>query len=83
VEYADGRARWRDGYPAVFPPGTYWLQRFASVLVPAAPLLDGDRRWIGPVAGTRVAVSPTADYHPVQVTEPTPCDGTTLAVYTA
>jgi hypothetical protein len=33
VEYADARARWRDGHPAAFPPGTYWLQRFASVLV--------------------------------------------------
>jgi hypothetical protein len=33
VEYADARARWRDGVPAVFPPGTYWLQRFASVRV--------------------------------------------------
>jgi hypothetical protein len=31
--YADARARWRDGVPAVFPPGTYWLQRFASVPV--------------------------------------------------
>jgi hypothetical protein len=33
AEYAAARARWRDGQPAVFPPGTYWLQRFASVLV--------------------------------------------------
>jgi hypothetical protein len=33
AEYADARARWRDGHPAVFPPGTYWLQRFASVPV--------------------------------------------------
>jgi putative transposase len=33
AEYADARARWRDGIPAVFPPGTYWLQRFASVPV--------------------------------------------------
>ncbi len=33
VEYAAARARWQDGQPAVFPPGTYWLQRFASVLV--------------------------------------------------
>jgi len=31
VEYADARARWQDGAAAVFPPGTYWLQRFASV----------------------------------------------------
>jgi putative transposase len=33
VEYADARARWRDGHPAAFTPGTYWLQRFASVPV--------------------------------------------------
>jgi REP element-mobilizing transposase RayT len=33
VEYADARERWRAGVPAVFPPGTYWLQRFASVPV--------------------------------------------------
>ena len=33
VEYASARERWRDGVPAVFPPGTYWLQRFASVPV--------------------------------------------------
>jgi len=33
LEYADARARWREGAAAVFPPGTYWLRRFASVLV--------------------------------------------------
>jgi hypothetical protein len=33
VEYADARARWRAGAAAVFPPGTYWLQRFASVSI--------------------------------------------------
>jgi hypothetical protein len=33
VEYASARERWRDGIPAVFPPGTYWLQWFASVPV--------------------------------------------------
>ena len=33
TEYASARERWRDGIPAVFPPGTYWLQRFASVPV--------------------------------------------------
>jgi len=33
VEYASARDRWRNGIPAVFPPGTYWLQRFASVPV--------------------------------------------------
>jgi len=32
-EYADARARWRDGFAAVFPAGTYWLQRFASIQV--------------------------------------------------
>jgi hypothetical protein len=31
--YADARSRWRDGVSTVFPPGTYWLQRFASVPV--------------------------------------------------
>jgi putative transposase len=36
VEYADARSRWRDGVPAGFPQGTYWLQRFASVSVLAA-----------------------------------------------
>jgi hypothetical protein len=33
VEYAAARERWREGLDAVFPPGTYWLQRFASVPV--------------------------------------------------
>ena len=33
IEYTSARERWRDGIPAVFPPGTYWLQRFASVPV--------------------------------------------------
>jgi hypothetical protein len=33
VEYARARDRWRNGIPAVFPPGTYWLQRFAAVPV--------------------------------------------------
>jgi hypothetical protein len=32
-EYACARDRWRNGIPAVFPPGTYWLQRFALVPV--------------------------------------------------
>jgi hypothetical protein len=27
------RECWRDGAAAVFPPGTYWLTRFASVPV--------------------------------------------------
>jgi REP-associated tyrosine transposase len=33
MEYAIARDRWRNGIPAIFPPGTYWLQRFASVPV--------------------------------------------------
>jgi putative transposase len=33
VEYASARERWRDGAAAVFPLGTYWLQRFAAVPV--------------------------------------------------
>jgi len=33
VEYASARERWRNGIAAVFPAGTYWLQRFASVPV--------------------------------------------------
>jgi hypothetical protein len=33
IEYASAREGWRDGVPAVFPPGTYWLQRFAAVRV--------------------------------------------------
>ena len=34
--YIDARQRWRDGAPTLFPPGTYWLRRFA--FVPVAPL---------------------------------------------
>ena len=33
IEYASARDRWRNGIAAVFPPGTYWLQRFAAVPV--------------------------------------------------
>ena len=33
TEYASARERWRNGIPAVFPSGTYWLQRFVSVPV--------------------------------------------------
>ena len=33
IEYASARERWQNGVPAVFPAGTYWLQRFASVPV--------------------------------------------------
>jgi putative transposase len=32
-EYARARQCWREGAAAVFPPGTYWLQRFAAVPV--------------------------------------------------
>jgi hypothetical protein len=39
TEYASARERWRTGGPAVFPPGTYWLHRFASVPTAAAELL--------------------------------------------
>lgn len=34
-EYAEARALWRAGQAAVFPPGTYWLRRFAGVAVVA------------------------------------------------
>ena len=33
VEYASAREQWRNGLLSVFPPGTYWLHRFASVHV--------------------------------------------------
>jgi hypothetical protein len=33
AEYTGARKRWRAGASAVFPQGTYWLQRFASVPV--------------------------------------------------
>jgi putative transposase len=33
LEYAMARDRWRNGIAVMFPPGTYWLQRFASVPV--------------------------------------------------
>jgi REP element-mobilizing transposase RayT len=35
--YRAARLRWRAGLDAVFPPGTYWLRRFAAVHV--APLV--------------------------------------------
>jgi hypothetical protein len=31
--YTTARAAWRDGIPVMFPPGTYWLGRFAQVTV--------------------------------------------------
>ncbi len=34
--YRDARANWILGLPSLFPPGTYWLARFAPV--PVAPL---------------------------------------------
>jgi REP element-mobilizing transposase RayT len=34
--YATAREAWREGNPAVFPPGTYWLRRFAHVTVAEA-----------------------------------------------
>jgi REP element-mobilizing transposase RayT len=33
TDYARARDQWRSGLPAVFPAGTYWLRRFASVPV--------------------------------------------------
>jgi hypothetical protein len=33
--YRAARLLWRAGLPAVFPPGTYWLARFANVTVAA------------------------------------------------
>jgi hypothetical protein len=35
--YRDARTRWLAGLAAVFPHGTYWLHRFASVPVEAPP----------------------------------------------
>jgi len=29
--YREARARWSTGFSATFPPGTYWLRRFANV----------------------------------------------------
>ena len=34
--YTTARAAWREGVPARFPPGTYWLCRFAQVAVAEA-----------------------------------------------
>jgi hypothetical protein len=33
LDYVSARERWLDGMASVFPPGTYWLRRFASVPV--------------------------------------------------
>ena len=35
-DYLCARERWRDGIVVSFPPGTYWLRRFASVPILAA-----------------------------------------------
>jgi hypothetical protein len=35
--YIDARLRWRAGQPALFPPGTYWLHRFAFVPIAGPP----------------------------------------------
>ena len=37
TEYREARASWLAGLPAMFPHGTYWLRRFASVHVKAPP----------------------------------------------
>jgi hypothetical protein len=34
-DYAAARAAWLDGVAVIFPPGTYWLRRFANVPVAA------------------------------------------------
>jgi REP element-mobilizing transposase RayT len=36
LAYRDARECWLAGLPAVFPPGTYWLRRFANVVVGGA-----------------------------------------------
>ena len=33
ADYVTARDRWRQGEPTLFPPGTYWLRRFAYVPV--------------------------------------------------
>jgi hypothetical protein len=33
ADYLSARGRWRQGEPTLFPPGTYWLRRFAYVPV--------------------------------------------------
>ena len=35
--YREAWRRWRAGLPTVFPPGTYWLRRYANVPVAASP----------------------------------------------
>jgi hypothetical protein len=36
TQYRAARALWLAGEPAVFPVGTYWLRKFACVLVESA-----------------------------------------------
>jgi hypothetical protein len=36
VAYHDARTAWLAGQPTLFPPGTYWLSRFARVPVARA-----------------------------------------------
>lgn len=38
LEYRDARAKWLSGLPAEFPFGTYWLRRFANVVVKPPPI---------------------------------------------
>jgi REP element-mobilizing transposase RayT len=33
IDYVHAREQWREGGPVTFPPGTYWLRRFAYVPV--------------------------------------------------
>jgi hypothetical protein len=33
-DYMEARQQWRNGAQVLFPPGTYWLRRFAYVPVP-------------------------------------------------
>ena len=37
IDYRVARTAWLAGEPAVFPPGTYWLRRFAGVTVAPFP----------------------------------------------
>jgi hypothetical protein len=34
--YREARLAWREGATRTFPPGTYWLRRFASVPIAEA-----------------------------------------------
>ena len=36
IAYTKARASWREGVPVDFPPGTYWLRRFAHVPIAEA-----------------------------------------------